>query len=105
MVLVMARRAGHDCFLKVLVSRTCQILNVRFYDSGARCASALLPLGVSDNSCSSRFLSALVASLQAAMCVQRVFRDRRLVELFASHVEAMSNFQTPRPFFDMGYQE
>jgi hypothetical protein len=37
-----------------------------------RAVPELLPLGVSDNSCSSRFLSALVASLQAATFVQRV---------------------------------
>jgi hypothetical protein len=61
------------------MSRTCRICqnhvkycNVRFktrHGFGARCASALLPLGVSDNSCSLRFLSALVASYVLATSV------------------------------------
>jgi hypothetical protein len=42
----------------------------------------LLPLGVSDNSCSARFLSALAASLQAATYVQRVFRGQKACRTF-----------------------
>jgi hypothetical protein len=83
----------------ILMSRTCrvlpkpcQILTVRFKDSGVSCASALLLLGISDNSGLSRFLSALVASLQAATYVQRVFRGQKACRTFRqpcqNHVES-----------------
>jgi hypothetical protein len=53
-----------------------------FLDSGSRFASALLPLGVSDKSSSSRFLSALVASLHAATYVQRLFWGQKACRVF-----------------------
>jgi hypothetical protein len=56
------------------------------------CDSALLPLGNSDSSCSSRFLSALVASLQAARTCNECSGASMHVEFSFSHVESMSNF-------------
>jgi hypothetical protein len=64
-------------FLKCLVSRVCRTLPkpcgmferpfLGFWRTLCLRALYLFELGVSDNSCSSRFLSALVASLRAAV--------------------------------------
>jgi hypothetical protein len=91
-------------FLKCLVSRACRTLPkpCRMFERpflNFWRTLCLFELGVSDNSCSSRFLSALVASLRAAAYTQGVFWSHKACRTFLhSHVDIVSPFELPRPF-------